>query len=325
MSEEQVAPPEAYRFKAEIKQLLDILAHSLYKERDIWLRELISNASDALTRMHFESLTNRDVLDPDAELAIHIEVPEVEEGEPKKIVVKDSGIGMTRDELIENLSTIAHSGAMAFLKDLEEGARPSDIIGQFGVGFYSVFMVADEVTVTTRSYLLDGKAWRWASSGDSRFTLASAEKGDRGTVVEVKLKEDAAEFASAWRLEQIVKKHSDYVSFPIYVKDQVANRQTALWRKSPQEVDEEEVYPIFLSILQIHEFAAIEAGGVTKIALDSLFSDVTCSEHAPYRIEGDLLAHGTDGGMAPGTQVADGPVGLIITYLPESLVNRVDP
>jgi molecular chaperone HtpG len=129
---------------------------------------------------------------------------------------------------------------MTFLKGLEEGQRPSDIIGQFGVGFYSVFMVADEVTVTTRSYLPDGGAWRWASSGDNRFTLAPAEKDDRGTVIEIKLKEDAAEFASAWRLEQTVKKHSDYVSFPIYVKEAVANRQTALWRKSPQEVEGEE-------------------------------------------------------------------------------------
>ncbi|MCA9975053.1 MAG: ATP-binding protein, partial [Anaerolineales bacterium] len=134
---------DSYNFKAEIKQLLQILVHSLYKDRDIFLRELISNASDALTRLHFEMLTNRDVLDADAELAIHIDVPEVEEGEAKKIIIKDSGIGMTRDELIHNLGTIAQSGAREFLSKIgAEEMDPSDVIGQFGVGFYSVFMVA---------------------------------------------------------------------------------------------------------------------------------------------------------------------------------------
>ena len=238
MSEEQTAP-EAYRFKAEIKQLLDILAHSLYKERDIFLRELISNASDALTRMHFESLTNRDVVDPNAELAIHIEVPEVAEGEPKKIIVKDSGIGMTRDEIITNLGTIAQSGAREFLKHMDdEEFDVSEVIGQFGVGFYSAFMVADEIEVISRSYDPEATAVSWTSDGSDNFKVEDADKEDRGTEVHLTLKKDAEEYASEWKLKQIVKKYSDFVRYPIYVGDEQANQQTSLWRQTPSEVSE---------------------------------------------------------------------------------------
>ena len=220
---DETAVPEQIQFRAEVQQLLNILAHSLYTEREIFLRELISNASDALHRLQFQTLTEHDVLDSDVELAIRIDFDE----EAKTLTIADTGIGMTRDELIENLGTIAHSGAMAFLKGLEEGKRPADIIGQFGVGFYSVFMVADEVNVTTRSYQPDSQAWRWTSSGGSEFTLVPADKQTRGTEVVLKIKEDATEFLSSWRLESVVRRHSDYVSFPVYVKAKVANRQTA--------------------------------------------------------------------------------------------------
>jgi molecular chaperone HtpG len=228
---------ESMDFRAEVQQLLHILAHSLYTEREIFLRELISNASDALNRVQFEMLTNRDVLEPEAELAIRIEADE----DAKTITVSDSGIGMTRDELIEDLGTIAHSGAMAFLQQVkDEKLSAEDIIGHFGVGFYSTFMVAEEVTVISRAYRPDAEAWSWTSSGANTYTLTPADKSKRGTTVKIKLKEDATEFAKAWRLEQIVKKYSDYVSFPIYVGDKIANRQTALWRQSPQEVEAEQ-------------------------------------------------------------------------------------
>lgn len=228
----------AYTFKAEIKQLLHILVHSLYKDRDIFLRELVSNASDALTRMHFEMLTNRDVLDVDAELAIHIEVPDVEEGQPKRIVIKDSGIGMTRDELVRNLGTIAQSGAREFLSRLNEGdLDPSEMIGQFGVGFYSVFMVADEVRVVSRSYQKEAAAAAWISDGSESFRVEDAEKADRGTEIHITLKKDAEEFASEWKLRQVVKKHSDFVRFPVYVGEEQANQQQSLWRKQPSQVE----------------------------------------------------------------------------------------
>jgi molecular chaperone HtpG len=229
--------PEAVEFRAEIRQLLHILVHSLYTDREIFLRELVSNASDALNRLQFELLTNRDVLDPEAELAIRLTADK----DAGTLTISDTGVGMTRDELIENLGAIAHSGAAAFLQSLKEGARPGEIIGQFGVGFYSVFMVADEVRVTSRSYRPEASAWTWTASGGESYTLEPADKSDRGTVIHVKLKDDAKEFAEAYRLEQIVHKHSDFVSFPIYVgdKDKPVNRQTAIWRQSASEITDE--------------------------------------------------------------------------------------
>jgi molecular chaperone HtpG len=247
MTEPVTTAPESLEYRTEVKQLLDILAHSLYTDREIFLRELISNASDALNRIQFEQLTNHDVLDHDRELAIHIAVDK----EAKTITIADSGIGMNHDELIQNLGTIAHSGAKAFLSSAGEGnkATVEEIIGQFGVGFYSVFMVAAEVTVTSRSYRPADQAWAWQSTGDSRFTLTPAEKSERGTTIFIKLKDDADEFANNWRIEQIIKKHSDYVSFPIYLREdktegesteKVVNRRTALWRQSAAQVKPEE-------------------------------------------------------------------------------------
>src|SRR5919109_5305179 len=161
-------------FRAEVKQLLQILAHSLYTDREIFLRELISNASDALYRVQFEMLTNQEVRDPEAELAVHVAVDK----DAKTITIADSGIGMTREELIENLGTIAQSGARAIMEQLEAAQR-SDIIGQFGVGFYSAFVVAEEVTVISRSYRPDAEAAQWRSSGGDMFTIEPAEKAER--------------------------------------------------------------------------------------------------------------------------------------------------
>lgn len=233
--------PEAYQFKAEIKQLLQILVHSLYKDRDIFLRELISNASDALARMQFELLTNQDVHDAEAELAIWLE--SAEDGDAKTLIVKDSGIGMTHDEIVRNLGTIAQSGAREFLATLRDGtATPTDVIGQFGVGFYSVFMVADEVRVVSRSYQPDAEAVAWISDGGEDFRVESAEKADRGTEIHIKLKSDASEFAQSFKLREIVKKHSDFVSFPIYIDDneKQVNQQQSLWRKPSQDIEQED-------------------------------------------------------------------------------------
>lgn len=242
MSEQDFNSEQAYTFKAEVKQLLQILVHSLYKEQDIFLRELISNASDALTRLHFEMLTNRDVLDPDAEMAIYIDVPEVGEDEPKKLIIKDTGIGMTREELIQNLGTIAQSGAREFLDKLEQNDSfdPTDVIGQFGVGFYSVFMVADEVRVVSRSYKADAEAAAWVSDGSDQYRIEPADKAERGTEIHITLRQDAADLANDWKLKQIVKKHSDFVRYPIYVDGEQANQQQPLWRKRPSEVTAED-------------------------------------------------------------------------------------
>jgi molecular chaperone HtpG len=222
-------------FKAETRQLLDILIHSLYTEREIFLRELISNASDALTRMSFEILTNRNVLDPDVELAITI----TSDPAAGTLTISDTGIGMTSEELVEDLGTIAHSGARAFMTAAKEGDKNiSEIIGQFGVGFYSAFMVAEWIRVISRSYLPETTAASWYCTGEDTFTIEPAQKLDRGSTVIIKLKEDAKEFTQESRLREVIKKHSDFVAFPIYLgeKKEQANQQTALWRQVPRKV-----------------------------------------------------------------------------------------
>jgi len=226
-------------FKAETRQLLNILIHSLYTEREIFLRELISNASDALSRMNFEMLTNREVLDPDAELAINITT----DSNASTITISDTGIGMTSDELGENLGTIAHSGARAFISAAQQAVNNiSDIIGQFGVGFYSAFMVAEWIRVISRSFLPDAEAATWYCTGEDTFTVEPGDRSNRGTSVIIKLKEDAKEFLEESRLREVIKKHSDFISFPIYLgeqKEQV-NKQTALWRQMPRKVEEKD-------------------------------------------------------------------------------------
>lgn len=225
---------EPIAFRAEMRQLLHILVHSLYTDREIFLRELISNASDALNRVKFEMLTNRHVVDPEAEYAIRLTADK----ETRTLTLSDTGNGMNREELIENLGTIAHSGAASFLQALQEGKK-ADQIGQFGVGFYSVFMVADKVRVVSRSFRPEDSAWAWECTGADHYTLEPAEKTSRGTDIIITLKEDAAEFAETYRLEQIIRKHSDFIAFPIYVGDKVVNRQTPLWRQTASEVTDE--------------------------------------------------------------------------------------
>ncbi len=237
---ENAKQAETMQFQTEIKQLLDILVHSLYSQQEIFLRELISNASDALHRVKFEMLTNRDVLDPDAELAIRIQA----DAEKGTLTITDTGIGMTRDELVENLGVIAHSGAAQFVTALQaqqQAPEAIDQIGQFGVGFYSVFMVADEVQVISRSYKPDASAWAWRSTGDESYTLLPADKQERGTTIEITLKEDAKQYAEPWQLKSIIHKYSDFVTFPIYLNDEEepVNRQQAIWRQNPSQIEDE--------------------------------------------------------------------------------------
>ncbi len=230
---------QSYTFKAETKQLLNILIHSLYKEREVFLREMLSNASDALNRVRFEMLTDKDALDPQAELAIRI----TPDQEARTLTIQDSGIGMTKDEIIENLGTIAQSGARGFIEAAQaQSPDLSRLIGQFGVGFYSVFMVAEWVRVTSRSYKPRAKAVSWYATGEDSFEIRPAEMAERGTKVEIKLKEDAAEFAEEHRLKAIIHKHSDYIGFPIYVgtEAQQVNKQTSLWRTPKAGVTEEQ-------------------------------------------------------------------------------------
>ena len=268
MERTDASQPETRQYQTEVKQLLDILAHSLYTEKEIFLRELISNASDALNRVQFEMLTNDDVVGADSELAIYL----LPDAEARTLTVKDTGVGMNREELIANLGTIAHSGAKAFLAGAEAAPNSLDeIIGQFGVGFYSAFMVAQEVRVTSRSMRPADRAWTWISRGESDYEIRPADKADRGTEIEIQLQE-GSELTDGWRLQEIVKTHSDYVSFPIYLVEPATqpdaeaeapeetetaeaedgattatriNRQTAIWRQNPNAVKPEEYEQFF--------------------------------------------------------------------------------
>lgn len=233
------ASKEEFEYRAEMKQLLHLIVHSLYTHRDIFLRELISNASDALNKIRFRQLTDKNVVDPDLDYEIRIEVDEKE----KTFAIEDTGIGMTREELIENIGTVASSGTLQFIRKLQEEGKPIDtsLIGQFGVGFYSVFMVADEVTIETRHADPGSKAYRWVSDGQGTFTIEPADRERRGTRVSFRFKDDAAEFASADRIKEIIHKYSNFVDFPIYVNGQRVNTIQAIWHKPKDQISEKEL------------------------------------------------------------------------------------
>ena len=210
---------ETYEFQAETKQLLDLMIHSIYTNREIFLRELISNASDAIDKLHFESLTNRDILEGNESYEILL----VPDAPSKTLTIVDNGIGMSRAEVVENIGTIAKSGTKAFMEQLakakeESGAPDKDLIGQFGVGFYSAFMVADKVTIVTRR-AGETQATRWESTGDGSYTIEDAEKETRGTTVTIHLAKEFTEgetdYTDTFTLETLVKKYSDYVRYPI--------------------------------------------------------------------------------------------------------------
>ena len=208
---------ETYQFKTEVKQLLNLIINSLYSNKEIFLRELISNASDAIDKLRFKSQTNPDLLGGDTEFKIKITA----DGIKQTIEISDNGIGMTQDEVLENIGTIAKSGTNAFVEALEAAqnaeALTEELIGQFGVGFYSAFIVADKVTLVTRS-ADGGPGTRWESIGDGSFTIESVEKEDFGTTITLHLKpkeKDDPDFTDQWTLRRIVKQHSDFVSYPI--------------------------------------------------------------------------------------------------------------
>ncbi len=232
-------PAQEFEYKAEMKQLLDLIVHSLYTHPEIYLRELISNASDALSKVRFNALTDQDILGKEAELAIRISIDSKE----MTFVIEDSGVGMTEEELIANLGTVAKSGTLSFMQSLKEQQKQLDgnLIGQFGVGFYSVFMVTEEVTVETRSARPDSQGYRWRSSGQGTYTIEKIDRAERGTKISFKLKEEHKEFAEEYRVEQVIKKYSNFVDFPIYLGEKQVNSITALWQRSKSELKEEEV------------------------------------------------------------------------------------
>jgi molecular chaperone HtpG len=239
MPKKKVEKSEQFEFRAEMKKLLHLIVHSLYTHPEIFLRELISNSSDALNKIRFQSLTDKNILDLKADLKISITLDE----KNKQFTIEDSGIGMTRDELINELGTVAHSGTLEFLEQVQKDKKAIDgnLIGQFGVGFYSVFMVTDEVTVETRHANPDSQGYRWTSGGEGTFTIEEIDRKERGTKVSFTLKEDAADFATEYRIKEIIQKYSNFVDFPIYVGKEQVNRVTALWQKPKSELKKEEL------------------------------------------------------------------------------------
>jgi molecular chaperone HtpG len=229
--------PQKFEFQAEIKQLLDIVIHSLYTEKEIFIRELTSNASDALEKLRHLQLTEKNILDDNLPLEINITTDDT----ARNITIQDFGIGMTRAELVENLGTIAHSGSKAFLKALgESGQKNANLIGQFGVGFYSAFMVAKTVTVRSRSWRADEPGHVWTSDGSGSYTLSPSDGERRGTKIVIQLKDDATDFAADSRVKDILERYSAFVTFPINLNGKRINTVQALWLRNKNEIKDEE-------------------------------------------------------------------------------------
>ena len=232
---------QSLEFQAETKKLLDIVANSLYTDKEVFVRELVSNASDALEKRRHAALTSEGAEAEAGEAAAgEMQIRVTTDADANTLTIEDSGIGMTRDELIANLGTIARSGSRNFLQSLEGGqAAATNVIGQFGVGFYSVFMVADRVTVYSRRVGADD-AYCWRSSGDGAYELSEAENVAPGTKIVIELKADEKSFASRFAIEQNIRKYSNFVGFPIVVDGERVNTVEAIWGKSKNEVTEEE-------------------------------------------------------------------------------------
>ena len=252
-------------FKTEINQLLDLMINSLYTHKEVFLRELISNSSDALDKLKLSSLINDDILQGDNTFKIKI----IPDKDKKTLTVSDTGIGMTEEEVVKNLGTIAHSNTKEFIKKLKENSSDNNVelIGQFGVGFYSAFMVADKVTVITRKAGSGNKAVKWESKADGFFLVEEAEKETRGTDVILHLKEDEIDFLNEWTIRELVKKYSDFIEYPIVmdvekestvvkgekvIEEEVLNSRTAIWIRNKDEIKETEYCEFYKHIS--HDF-----------------------------------------------------------------------
>jgi len=258
------AAPEKMAFQAEVKQLLQLMIHSLYSNKEIVLRELISNASDAADKLRFEALADGALYEDDSELKIRVAFDK----EARTVSISDNGIGMTRDEVIANIGTIAKSGTKEFFNALTgDQAKDANLIGQFGVGFYSSFIIADKVTlITRRAGATD--AVRWESSGEGDYTLEAADKAARGTEIILHLRDGEDEFLSDWKLKTIIRKYSDHITLPIVMKksewkegaevatddDETVNRASALWARNKNDISEDEYKEFYKHVS--HDFEA---------------------------------------------------------------------
>ncbi len=257
---------ETLGFQAEVKQLLHLMIHSLYSNKEIFLRELVSNASDACDKLRFEAIDNLALLEGDPELRIRVDFDK----EARTITISDNGIGMSRDEAIANLGTIARSGTKEFFSQLTgDKQKDTQLIGQFGVGFYSSFIVADKVSVLTRRAGEDQEAVLWESTGEGEFTIASAEKAERGTSITLHLREGEDEFLDGWRLRNVLRRYSDHISLPVQMRKEdwdedkqqqvkqdeweSVNQASALWTRSKSEISDEQYQEFYKHIAHDYE------------------------------------------------------------------------
>lgn len=278
----ETAHQETHGFQTEVKQLLQLMIHSLYSNKEIFLRELVSNAADAADKLRFKALSNDALYENDGDLCVKLSVDK----EAGTLIVADNGIGMTRDDVITHLGTIAKSGTKEFFSQLSgDQAKDSQLIGQFGVGFYSAFIVADKVTVRTRAAgQTADQGVEWTSAGEGEFTVADIEKADRGTEIILHLKDDEKEFLDDWRLRSIISKYSEHISIPVKMyKEEVpesegpdgekieaiaghwesVNKATALWTRDKSEISEQEYQEFYKHVS--HDFADPLTWGHNKV------------------------------------------------------------
>jgi len=260
---------QTHGFQAEVRELLRLMIHSLYSHREIFLRELISNASDANDKLRFSALATPELFEGDSELKIWVDYDK----DANTLTIRDNGIGMTRDEAIAHLGTIAKSGTADFFKKLTgDQQKDSQLIGQFGVGFYSAFIVADEVEVFTRKAGESSQSGvRWASKADGEFTVETQERSERGTSIVLHLKDDAKDFADGWRLRSLVRRYSDHIAFPVLMRKEgeasldweAANQAQALWTRARSDIKDEEYREFYQHIA--HDFAEPLAWSHNKV------------------------------------------------------------
>ncbi|MBN1355008.1 molecular chaperone HtpG [bacterium] len=241
---------EIHTFQAEVANVLDIVINSLYTDREIFIRELVSNAADALEKIRHLALTDTSRTVADLPLKIEIDLDEAN----RLFTITDTGIGMTREELIENLGSIAHSGSIEFMKQLAENIKQDiNLIGQFGVGFYSAFMVADKIRVKTRSFRPDSQGYEWSSTGSGGYSIVPRDGLSRGTTVILELKSDATEYASSYRIRRAINKYSNFVPFPILVNKEKINTVEAIWTRNRNEIKKQEYVEFYKFISAVQE------------------------------------------------------------------------
>ena len=289
---------ETLGFQTEVKHLLNLMIHSLYSNKEIFLRELISNASDAADKLRFEALTDSGIYGEDSDLKIRIEFDK----EARTITVSDNGIGMSRQDVIEHIGTIAKSGTRQFLESLTgDQAKDAHLIGQFGVGFYSAFIIADKVTLTTlKAGLENSHAVRWESAGEGDYTLETVDKPSRGTEIVLHLKKDEDEFLDGFRLRNIVHTYSDHITLPIVMtkevaasegdenkdekqepEDETVNQASALWTRDKKDISDEEYNEFYKHVN--HDFEDPLARSHNRVEGNNVYTSLLyIPQHAPF-------------------------------------------